>query len=97
MTDGTSKEQLTNNGAINWAHYWHLNRKFIAYTTFLYEHYVYAIELLNIKTRATERITYGNTFDGLPVFSHDGKKLLWTSKRGNDRTCQIFIADFTLN
>lgn len=94
ITDGTTERQLTDNGAINWAPYPHPDGKTIAYTTSLYGHHAYAIELLDIETGATQRLTYGNTFDGLPVFSHDGRKLLWTSKRGQDGTCQIFIADF---
>ncbi len=94
ITDGNNEVQLTDNGAINWAPYPHPNGKQIAYTTSLYGHQAYAIELLNLETGASERVTYGTAFDGLPVFSHDGKKLLWTSKRGADRTCQIFIADF---
>ena len=94
MTDGIHEVQLTDNGAINWAPYWHPDGNRIAFTTSLYGHHAYAIELLDMKTGATERVTYGNTFDGLPVFSHDGTKLLWTSKRGQDHTCQIFIADF---
>lgn len=40
--------------------------------------------------------TYNPTFDGLAVFNHDGTKLMWTSKRGADNSCQIFIADFTM-
>ena len=37
-------------------------------------------------------------FDGLPVFSPDGKKMMWTSKgRTADDTSQLFIADFVLD
>ena len=35
-------------------------------------------------------------FDGLPVFSPDGKRLMWTSKRGGLDEAQIFLADFRL-
>lgn len=40
------------------------------------------------------RVTTDPAFDGLPVFSPDGKKLMWTSKRGGLEGAQIFIADF---
>ena len=42
------------------------------------------------------RITFDAEFDGLPVFSPDGKRLMWTSKRGGLSDAQVFIADFTL-
>ena len=42
------------------------------------------------------RITFDAEFDGLPVFSPDGKRLMWTSKRGGLSEAQVFIADFTL-
>lgn len=94
--DGTEETQLTFNNAVNWAPYWHPNGEVVAFTTSLYGHHAYAIELLNVNTLKSFRVTYGTSFDGLPVFSHDGKKLLWTSKRSDDQSCQIFIADFLL-
>jgi TolB protein len=94
--DGTGEQQLTFNNAVNWAPYWHPNGKVIAFTTSLHGHYQYEIYLLNIQTGAFTRLTHNPTFDGLPVFNHDGTKLLWTSKRGADKTCQIFIADFIM-
>lgn len=40
------------------------------------------------------RVTFDATFDGLPVFSPDGKQIMWTSKRGGLQGAQVFIADF---
>ncbi len=40
------------------------------------------------------RVTYTDGFDGLPVFTPDGNRLAWTSKRGADQTSQIFLADW---
>ena len=34
--------------------------------------------------------------DVLPVFSPDGKKLMWTSTRTDDHSSQLFIADIRL-
>jgi Tol biopolymer transport system component len=87
---------VTSNGAVNWAPYWHPNGKVIAFTTSLHGHMHYEIYLLNIETGIQKRLTHNATFDGLPVFSNDGSKIMWTSKRGEDKTCQIFIADFIL-
>jgi Tol biopolymer transport system component len=43
----------------------------------------------------TERVTYGARFDSFPMFSPDGKKLLWCSTRGasGPHEFNIFIAD----
>lgn len=94
--DGTHLKKLTDNGAVNWAPYWHPNGKVIAYTTSLHGHAHYEIYLLNIETGIEYRATHHAGFDGLPVFNREGTKLMWTSKRGADRTSQIFIADFSL-
>ncbi|MEK6238332.1 MAG: biopolymer transporter Tol, partial [Planctomycetales bacterium] len=43
-----------------------------------------------------QRVTDAPTFDLLPVFSPDGKKLMWTSGRSQDHTSQLYLADFVL-
>jgi TolB protein len=92
--DGSEERQLTDNQAVNWAPYWHPNGQLIAFTTSLHGHNRYEIYGLNILTGMQARLTCNTSFDGLPVFSPDGSELLWTSKRGPDATCQLFIADF---
>lgn len=94
--DGSNESQITCNQEVNWAPYWHPNGKVIAFTTSLHGHDRYEIYLQNIETGIQYRLTDSPSFDGLPVFSNTGKKILWTSKRGQDGTCQIFIADFTM-
>ena len=42
------------------------------------------------------RVTYKEGADVLPVFSPDGKYLMWTTKRTPDNTTQLFIAKFKL-
>ena len=44
-----------------------------------------------------ERLTYGPSFDGFPMWSYDGKKLVWASNRGESKErgeTNIFIADW---
>jgi TolB protein len=43
-----------------------------------------------------QRITDHAGADVLPVFSPDGSKLMWTASRGEDRSSQLWIADFAL-
>ena len=40
------------------------------------------------------RVTYTDKFDGLPVFTPDGKKLSWTTQRGSSGNSQIFLAEW---
>ena len=42
------------------------------------------------------RVTDSPAADVLPVFSPDGKRLMWTSGRTEDRSSQLFIGDFKL-
>ena len=45
-------------------------------------------------TREPVRVTFTDGFDGLPVFSPDGRKLSWASGRSEDGSPQIFLADW---
>jgi Tol biopolymer transport system component len=94
--NGLHQKQLTANDSVNWAPCWHPNGKVIAFTTSLHGHHQYELYLLNIETGVSYRLTANPTFDGLPSFNKDGNQITWTSKRGPDKTCQIFIADFTM-
>ena len=51
---------------------------------------------LNKDGTGTERITYGSRFDSFPMFSKDGKKLVWcsTRKAKGQHEFNIFIADW---
>jgi len=40
------------------------------------------------------QITFSDRADVLPVFSPDGKKLMWTSTRNEEKTSQLWIADW---
>ena len=95
-SDGSNLQQLTDNGAVNWAPFWRPSQEAIAYTTSIHGHYNYEVYLHCIKTGQQIRVTRHPGFDGLPTFNREGTKMLWTSKRGEDNTSQIFIADFTL-
>jgi TolB protein len=53
--------------------------------------------LMDVDNGKEERITFHEGFDGLPVFSSDGKRLMWTSSgRTVDKKSQLFIADFSM-
>jgi Tol biopolymer transport system component len=46
--------------------------------------------------QAEAKVGMSQGADVLPIFSPDGKYLIWTSKRSADGTTQIFLANFHL-
>ena len=100
-SDGTGERALTDNKGVNWCPYWHRDGKHIVYAFADYSNPAarpnFDLYLMNIGTGKTERLTFAPAADVLPVFSPDGKKLMWTSARRNGtKDSQIFIADITL-
>ncbi|MCX6854411.1 MAG: M28 family peptidase [Verrucomicrobia bacterium] len=93
--DGSDAHPVTKLGAMSWAPYFHPSGEYLIFTTNLhgfanFELYIVATDGNN----APVRITTTDVFDGLPVFSPDGKKLSWTSGRTANNQSQIFIADW---
>lgn len=94
---GISREwQLTDNGHVNWAPYWHPSGEFLVYASSEAGHTNYelfAIEspmerLRNLAQGAPAaplcrhvRVTFAPGADILPAFNADGSKLMWTSQR----------------
>jgi Tol biopolymer transport system component len=60
------------------------------------QHRNFEMYMVDVKTKEIERISYNPTFDGFPMFSHDGGKLVFASNRNNSRPHEtnIFIADW---
>ena len=52
--------------------------------------------LLNLDGSGLERVTTSDTFDGFPMFSPDGRKLVWASNRHDAIATEtnLFIADW---
>ncbi len=109
--DGKGEMALTDNNGVNWAPYWHPTKPYIIWTgadhSKLNENPAarpnydlwlmkYAIVDGQFYRGRTWRVTTHASADVLPVFSPDGKQLLWTSGRTEDHSSQLFIADFQL-
>ena len=97
--DGTGEKQLTNDPKwVYWAPFWHPDGKHLVYTAADHgdetQRPNYDLYWMNLESGKTTRLTFAPGADVLPVFSPDGKRLMWTSGRAADRTSQLWIADF---
>lgn len=92
--DGKNQTQVTTIGAMAWAPYWHPSMKWIVFAC---NHEDPAFEVYAVRPDGKDltRLTYNSGFDGLPVFSPDGAKLMWTSTRDHDGS-HLYIADVAL-
>jgi Tol biopolymer transport system component len=90
-----AEHQLTDDGNVNWGPYWHPDGQHIIYATSKHGHANYELYVMRRDGSFKTRITFSSGADILPVFSPDGKYLMWTSKRTDDHTTQIFVARFT--
>jgi Tol biopolymer transport system component len=97
--DGTGERALTDDvNVVHWAPYWYKDGKHVIYARADYSNpaqHNFDIWWLNVDTGKQVRLTYAPEADVLPVFSPDGKKILWTSKRNALPEAQLFLADFT--
>jgi Tol biopolymer transport system component len=99
-TDGKNERALTDDlHWVQWGPYWYKDSKHIVYAAA--DHSVvgrpnYDLYWMNVDTGKKVRLTYAPGADVLPVFSPDGKKILWTSTRDGRRPAQLYIADFTM-
>ncbi|REK13108.1 MAG: biopolymer transporter Tol [Planctomycetota bacterium] len=105
--DGENDVALTDNIGVNWAPYWHPTEPYIIWTGADHSDPTkrpnYDLWLMKYDVKdgklvpgPIQRVTDHPAADVLPVFSPDGKKLMWTSNRTDNHTSQLFIADFKL-
>ena len=81
----TKETQLTNNEHVNWAPYWHPDGDLLVYASSQVGHRNYEVfAIWADQSKGTEpvRITQAGGADVLPVFSPDGRYLMWTAQRG---------------
>ncbi len=103
--------QVTDNAAVNWAPFWDATSSYLIYGSSEVSHgnyEVFAVEAGAAKLRGGAkaadlkrvRITQANGADVLPVFSPDGKTMMWTAQRGpmvageQKASSQLWVADF---
>lgn len=99
--DGSGKRQVTANGASNFAPFFHPDGRRIIFSSNVDtrggegrpEFHLY---LIADDGTAKERVTFEGTFNSFPMFSPDGKKLVWVSDRNAKEPGEfnIFLADW---
>ena len=94
-TDGTDVRQVTNFGCMSWAPYFHPTGKYIIFTANKFGFDNFELFIADAAGgKEPVRVTNTPSFDGLPVFSPDGKMLSWASGRTTDGKSQIFLAEW---
>jgi Tol biopolymer transport system component len=101
--DGSGKKQITNLGAASFGPAYTADGKRIIFSS-NYDPDTHAkggegnfeLWMMNPDGSGMERITYSDGFDGFPMFSPDGKKLVWASNRNGKlpHETNIFIGDW---
>jgi len=96
--DGSGERALTDDlNWVQWGPYWYKDSKHIVYAGA--NHAVagrpnYDLYWMNIDAGTKVRLTFAPGADVLPVFSPDGKRLMWTSTRDGRQLSQLWMADF---
>jgi hypothetical protein len=94
-TDGSDRRQLTDFESMSWAPYCHPTEKYVVFTSNKLGFSNFELYIVDAEGRKEPvRVTYTDGFDGLPVFSPDGRSLLWTSNRTASKTSQLFLSDW---
>lgn len=96
--DGSNIRQVTNNGAANFAPFFHPDGKRIIFCSNVNskDKRNFDLYIINIDGTGLEQVTFNETFDGFPMFTRDGKKLIFCSNRFNSKPGEtnVFIADW---
>ncbi len=104
---GVARElQVTDDEHVNWCPFWHPDGKHLLYATSRDGHRNYEVYMVDAAAdldatpptakygTGLRRITRAPGADVLPAFNADGTEVIWTSKRGESDTSQLWTAGF---
>ncbi len=99
ITGVANERQLTSNEHVNWCPYFRPDGKTIVYATSEIGHRNYEVfEIVLPDASGAEpvrrRVTEAEGADVLPVFSPDGRWLLWTGQRHEGRSSQLYVGRY---
>ena len=89
------ERQLTRLGVMSWAPFFHPSGDYLIFASNREGFANFELYLVDAQgVQEPVRVTFTDGFDGLPVFTPDGRHLAWTSNRTPERQSQIFWADW---
>ena len=99
--DGSDKRQVTSNGSSNFAPYFHPDGKRIIFSSNQHDRGkdgppTFHLYLINDDGTGLEQVTTTGRFNSFPMFSPDGKRVVWASDRNATEKGEfnLFIADW---
>ena len=97
--DGSNPRQITKNGAANFGPFWHPDGRRIIFSSNVGDPQGRNFDLFLVDAESpidAERITFADEFDGFPMFTRDGKQLVFASNRHHEAEgdTNVFIADW---
>jgi hypothetical protein len=93
--DGSDRTRLTDFESMCWAPYYHPSAKYVVFTSNKLGFGNFELYIVDVHgTKEPVRVTFTNGFDGLPVFSADGRRFAWTSNRTRSKKSQIYLANW---
>lgn len=101
--DGSDNRQITALGGANFGPSWTPDGKKIIFASNFqaprsgnFELFLVSADADKVGGDKVEQVTFNATFDGFPMFSPDGKKLIWASNRHDDKPTEtnLFVADW---
>ncbi|MCE2882658.1 MAG: hypothetical protein LW636_09940 [Planctomycetaceae bacterium] len=99
VTGIANETQLTSNEHVNWCPFFRPDGRTLVYATSEMGHRNYEVFEIVLPADMTEaplrrRVTESEGADVLPVFSPDGRWLLWTGQRHEGRSSQLYVGRY---
>lgn len=95
--DGSDVKQITHLGGANWApNYLHDGRVIFCSNHQYPRGFPFNMYIMNADGNHIEKVSHDKSFDAFPMFSPDGKKIIFCSTRNNGgaHNINIFVADW---
>ena len=93
--DGSDQRQITDFGSMSWAPYAHPSGEYVFFASNKLGFTNFEVFIVDMAgTKEPVRVTYTDGFDGLPVPSPDGGRLVWTSTRHRGDGGQLYVGDW---
>jgi TolB protein len=99
--DGSDQHPITSNGAANFGPFWHPDGKRIIFSSNVNDPQgrnfdLYLVDANGEPGQTAQQVTFADEFDGFPMFTRDGKKLVFASNRHHDKDgdTNVFVADW---